>query len=49
VDEEPELGGAVIEIHHQVANLLSGPSAIGIRGGVQQVHKPVSDLRTKNT
>lgn len=31
-DEEPELADAVIEIHHEVADLLGRPSAIGVRG-----------------
>ena len=29
-DEESELGDAIAEIHHQIADLLGGPSAIGV-------------------
>lgn len=49
VDEAPELGGAITEIHHQVADLLGGPSAIGVRRRAQQVHGPVSDLEDEET
>jgi hypothetical protein len=44
-DEEPELGDAVAEIHHQVADLLGSPSAIGVRGRTQHVHRPVGHLQ----
>jgi hypothetical protein len=44
-DEEPELGDALTEIHHQVADLLGGPPAVRVRGRAQQVHGPVADLQ----
>ena len=44
-DEEPELGDAIAEIHHQIADLLGGPSAIGVRGRTRQVHRPVGHLQ----
>jgi hypothetical protein len=34
-DEEPELGDAIVKIHHQVADLLGGPPAVGVSGGTQ--------------
>jgi hypothetical protein len=40
-DEESELGDAVIEVHHEVADLLGGPSAIRVGGRAQQVHGSV--------
>jgi hypothetical protein len=45
LDEVPELGDAVAEIHRQVADLLGGPSAVGVRGRTQQVHGPVGHLQ----
>jgi hypothetical protein len=44
-NEEPEPGGAVAEIHYQVADLLGGPSAVGVCGGAQQVHGSAGHLQ----
>jgi len=44
-DEESELGDAVIEVHHEVADLLGGPSAVGVGGRAQQVHGPIANLQ----
>jgi hypothetical protein len=43
-DEEPELGDAIVEVHHEVADLLSGPSAVGVGGRAEQVHRSGGDL-----
>jgi hypothetical protein len=48
-DEELELGGAATEIHYPVADLLSGPSAIGVGARAQHVHASVCDWRMNNT
>jgi hypothetical protein len=48
-DEEPELGGALAEIHHEVADLLGGPSAVGVGGRAQQVHGSVGHLQDEDT
>jgi len=37
-------GHPVAEIHHQVADLLNGPSAVGVRRRANQVHRPAADL-----
>ena len=34
-NEDPELGHAIAEIHHEIADLLGGPSAIGVGGRAQ--------------
>jgi hypothetical protein len=34
-NEEPELSGAITEIHDQVADLLRGPPAVRVRGRTQ--------------
>jgi hypothetical protein len=47
-DEEPELGGALAEIHHEVADLLGGPSAVGV-GGPSRCTDRLGTSRTKNT
>jgi hypothetical protein len=44
-DEELEFGDAVAEIHHQVADLLGSPSAVGVGGRAQQVHGSGGDLQ----
>src|SRR5437764_1036003 len=43
-DQEPEVRGAVPQIHQQVADLLCGPRAIRVRGDPEDVHKrlPIS-------
>jgi hypothetical protein len=43
-DEELELGEVIAEVHRQVADLLGGPPAVGVRGRAQQVHGSVGDL-----
>src|SRR5918998_705354 len=43
-DEEPELGDAIVEVHHEVADLLGGPSAVWVGGRAEQVHGSVGDL-----
>jgi hypothetical protein len=36
--QEPKLGEVIAEVHHQVVDLLGGPTAVRIRGRAQQVH-----------
>jgi hypothetical protein len=43
-DEDPELGDVVVEVHHEVADLLGGSSAVGVGGRAEQVHGSVGDL-----
>ena len=43
-DEEPEPGGAVAEIHDEVAGLLGGPGPVGMSGHAQDVQVAVADL-----
>jgi hypothetical protein len=43
-DREPESVGALAEIHHQVAGLLSGPRSVGMAGHAQDVQILVVDL-----
>ena len=43
-DQEPELGGALAEVHHEVAGLLGGPGPVGVRGDAQDVQRAVADL-----
>ena len=31
-DQEPEAGGAVTQVHQEVADLLNGPRAVRVRG-----------------
>jgi hypothetical protein len=44
-DQELELGGALAEIHEQVAGLLGCPGAGGVSGDAQDVHPLGLDLR----
>ena len=44
-DEEAEFSDAIAEIHHQVADLLGSPSAIGIDGHAQQMHGAGGNLQ----
>ena len=44
MDQEPEVRGAVPQIHQQVADLLHGPRAIRVRGDPEDVHKTAADL-----
>ena len=46
-DEEPELGEVIVEVHHEVADLLGGPSAVGVGGRAEQVHGSVGAYRAK--
>jgi hypothetical protein len=34
-DQTPELGGAIAEVHHEVPDLLGGPSTVRVRGRTQ--------------
>ena len=43
-DEEPEGGGAVVEVHQQVAGLLGGPGAGRVAGRPEYVHVAVADF-----
>jgi hypothetical protein len=40
----PEVCDVVAEVHHQVARLLRGPGAVGVRGHAQDVQVAVADL-----
>src|SRR4051812_13830948 len=44
-DEEPEGGGAVVEVHEQVAGLLGGPRSGRMAGRPEDVHVAVTDLQ----
>ena len=48
-DEEPEGGGAVVEVHQQVAGLLGGPRSGRMAGRSEDVHIAAVDFRAKNT
>jgi hypothetical protein len=37
-DQEPEARGALPQIHHEVAGLLSGPRPVRVRGHAEDVH-----------
>jgi hypothetical protein len=39
-----KLGDVIAEIHHEVADLLGGPSPVRVGGRVQQVHRSVRHL-----
>ena len=43
-NEEPEPGGALAEIHHEVAGLLRGPRSVGMCRHAQHVEVAVADL-----
>ena len=43
-DEEPEAGGAVTEVHQEVADLLCGPGTVRVRGDPEDVHVAGADL-----
>ena len=43
-DEEPEPGGALAEVHDEVAGLLGGPGPVGMSGHAQHVQVAVADL-----
>jgi hypothetical protein len=37
-DQEPEAGGAITQIHQEVADLLHGPGTVRVRGHTEDVH-----------
>jgi hypothetical protein len=43
-DQEPEVLGTVLEIHDQVADLLSGPVPVRVRGDSKDVYLPATNL-----
>jgi hypothetical protein len=43
-DQEPEVRGAITQIHKQVADLLDCPQPIGIGGYPEDVHVTAADL-----
>jgi hypothetical protein len=43
-DEEPEPPDVFAEVHHEVAGLLRGPGAVGMRGHAHNVQIAVADL-----
>jgi hypothetical protein len=43
--EESELGDAIAQIHHEVAELLGGPSAVGMGGRAQQMYRSAGHLQ----
>jgi hypothetical protein len=43
-DEEPEGGGAVVEVHQQVAGLLGGPGPGRVAGCLEDVNVAVGDF-----
>jgi hypothetical protein len=46
-DQEPEVGGAVAEVHYEVAGLLGGPPAVGMGGDPEDVYVTALDLDHK--
>jgi hypothetical protein len=42
---ESELGGAVAEVHEQVAGGLDGPRPVGVGGDAEDVHGAAADLQ----
>ena len=43
-DQEPQAGGAITQIHQQVADLLCGPRPVRVRGDTEDVHVTGADL-----
>ena len=43
-DQEPEVRGAITQIHQQVADLLHGPRPVRVRGDTEDVHVTRADL-----
>ena len=43
-DQEPEVCGAITEIHQEVADLLCGPRPVRVRGDPEDVHITGADL-----
>jgi hypothetical protein len=48
-DEESDGGGAVVEVHQQVAGLLGGPGPGRVTGYAEDVDVAVADLGAKST
>ena len=46
-DQEAEVRGVLAEVHQEVADLLGGPRAVGVRGDAEDVHVPAADLNDK--
>ena len=44
-DQEPEVRGAVAEVHQEVADLLGGPRPVRVRGDPEDVDVAASRLR----
>jgi hypothetical protein len=47
-DEEPEGGGAVVEIHQQVAGVLGGPGSGGMARRPEDVHVAAADFQRRS-
>jgi hypothetical protein len=43
--EESKLGDAITQIHHEVAELLGGPSTVGMGGRAQQMYRSAGQLQ----
>ena len=43
-DQEPEIPGAIAEIHQEIPDLLRGPRPVRVRGHSQNMHIPGADL-----
>jgi hypothetical protein len=43
-DQEPEVRGAVTEVHQKIAGLLGGPRSVRVRGDPEDVHVAGADL-----
>ena len=43
-DQEPEIPGAIAEIHQEIADLLGGPRPVRVRGHSQDMHISGADL-----
>jgi hypothetical protein len=48
-DKKSELIGSIAKIHHEVADLLGGPSTVRVRGRAEDVDIAAADLQDKNT
>ena len=44
-NEESELSGSIAEIHEKIADLLSGPFSVGVRGHPEDVHVAAADFQ----
>ena len=43
-DQEPEVRGAIAEVHQEIADLLCGPWPVRVRGHAEDVHAAGADL-----